>query len=154
MWEALTTPVGAADVFSPLADVFLAVICLGFIVAIVLYNGGARKVAPHPMIRRTLRRYAGWGIAIFGAGLFFFGVRALQINPFTFGMPIWLWLCGLAAVVLIAWAAFDLLALTPRRIHAYEQTRLKQEYLRRGATPESVRGLTAKSSSKSTRGLR
>ncbi|HEU5430435.1 MAG TPA: hypothetical protein VFU81_02165 [Thermomicrobiales bacterium] len=153
MWEALTTPAGAADVFSPLADVFLAIFCAGFVVAIVLYNGGTRKIAVHPMIRRTLRRYAGWGIAIFGAGLFFFGVRALQINPFTFGMPIWLWLCALAAVILIAWAAFDLVALTPQRIRAWEQSRLKREYLRRGATPESV-SLATKSSPKSSRSLR
>ena len=154
MWDALTTPVGAADVFSPLADLFLVVFCLGFFGSIVLYNGGARKLGAHPMIRRTLRRYAGWGIAIFGAGLFFFGVRALQINPFTFGMPLWLWLCAAAAIVLIVWTVYDLLALTPKRIHAYEQSRLKQEYLRRGATPESVRGIATNPAQKSSRGLR
>lgn len=152
MWDALSTPAGVADVFSPLADIFLAVFCLGFIASILLYNGGARRAASHPMTRRALRRAAGWGIAIFGAGLFFFGVRALQINPFGFGMPLWLWLCALAAVALVVWTAYDLLALAPSRIQAYEQARLKQQYLRRGATPDSVRGSAAKASSKPSRG--
>ena|SRR5690242_12238256 len=154
MWDALTTPAGVADVFSPLADIFLAVFCVGFIVSILLYNGGARRVASHPMTRRALRRAGGWGIGIFGAGLFFFGVRALQINPFGFGMPLWLWLCTLAAIVLVVWTAYDLLVLAPRRIQAYEQARLKQQYLRRGATPENIRGSVARASSKSSRGIR
>jgi hypothetical protein len=55
------------------------------------------------MTRRMVRRNARIALWIFGAGLFFFGVRALGINPFSFGAPIWLWLCLLALVVAVAY---------------------------------------------------
>jgi hypothetical protein len=37
---------------------------------------------------------------VFGTGLFFFLIRLLQINPFTFGEPIWMWLSLLAVAIL------------------------------------------------------
>lgn len=56
---------------------------------------------------------------IFSIGLFFFIIRWLQINPFSFGNRIWLYLTLLAAIV-----ALTLMALQIR----YESTTLAEEH--------------------------
>ena len=67
---------------------------------------------------------------VFGTGLFFFGIRALQINPFTFGVPFWLWLSILLALLVAAVAVWYARSSYPAQVRAYDQQRTKQQYLR------------------------
>jgi hypothetical protein len=48
-----------------------------------------------------MRHWASIGLSVFGAGLFFFGVRVLQVNPLSFGEPKWL----LGSLVVILFTA-------------------------------------------------
>jgi len=98
--------------------------------SIVLYNDGAKRYVDHPLKRRTVRNGAGIALIVFGVGLFFFGIRVLQINPLTFGMRIWLWLSLAAVVVMAAMFAYYLRTRYPAALQSYEERRRKQQYLR------------------------
>ena len=143
-WDYLTTAPAAADVFDLFGVVFLLVFAIGFLVALYLANAGASRVAGHPVARRTVRRLAGIATFVFGAGLFFFGVRALGIDPFTFGRPIWLWLCVIAAITLVAYCFYYLRTVYPEQLRAHERQQIKQRYLRPAATASTaLRPVTA-----------
>ena len=102
MWQALTTPVGTDSALSRLAVLYLLLFALGFAGSVLVANDRLVREGAGPATREAIRRAAAWGVGVFGAGLFFFGVRVLQINPFGFGMPLWLVLCALAALLWIA----------------------------------------------------
>jgi 4-hydroxybenzoate polyprenyltransferase len=129
-WDYLTTVPGTDEVFGPFAIAYLIVFGVGFLGSIYLYNDGASRYLDHPVKRRAIRRGATFATIVFGVGLFFFGIRVLQINPFNFGMRIWLWLSALAAVVLFAFFAYYLRTRYPAQLKTYEERRLKQQYLR------------------------
>ena len=90
-WDYLSTVPGPNEVFGPLAILYLVFFVVGFVVSLVVYNNQGKKLFPNPVIFRLVRRWAGWTSVIFGAGIFFFLIRALQINPFTFAMRFWMW---------------------------------------------------------------
>ncbi|MBA3643555.1 MAG: hypothetical protein H0W59_05755 [Chloroflexia bacterium] len=150
-WEYLTTLPEPEEVFDPFGIACLVIFGLGFLVAIVLYNDGGRRFIEHPVHRRLLRKVGGIGTILFGLGLFFFGVRALQINPFTFGLPLWLWLSLLAVVGLLLYAAFYLRTIAPAEIQRFEQLRLKQRYLRPVAASATTRRPSSARTSRATR---
>lgn len=129
----MTTMPGPSQVFGPFAIVFLIIFGAGFVISIFLYNDGARRYTNHSLKRRTLRRGSGIAMAVFGIGLFFFGVRLLQINPFTFGERIWLWLSFLAFLVMMAFFAYYLRTVYRDALTAYEADRQKRQYLRSAA---------------------
>lgn len=129
-WDNLTQTPAAADVFSLPAMVFFVVFALGFVASAFLANQGARRFASHPVKRRGIQHCANIALYIFGAGLFFFGVRALNINPFSFGTPIWLWLSLVALVVLVIYCVRYWRTTYPTRLELYEARQLKQQYLK------------------------
>ena len=129
-WDSLTSVPTTDEVFNPFGIVFLIVFSLGFLVSIFLYNDGARRHIGHSVKRRMLRRGAGIAMTVFGIGLFFFGIRVLQINPFGFGLRIWLWLSVLAAILMIVYFVYYWRTVYPSELQAYEERRLKQQYLR------------------------
>lgn len=129
-WDSLTRTPAAADVFSVPAIIFFVVFAIGFVGAAFLTNQGAGRLASHPVKRRAIQHCAGIALYVFGAGLFFFGVRALNINPFSFGSPIWLWLSVLAVIVLVGYCYRYWKVTYPARRRSYEQRQLKQQYLR------------------------
>ena len=49
----------------------------------------------------AIKHWASIGPWVFGAGLFFFGTRAMQINPLSFGAPKWL----VGSIVAVIFAA-------------------------------------------------
>lgn len=132
-WDYLTTVPETNEVFGPLAVAFLVVFGIGFVVAVFLYNDGAKRYIGHPVKRRAIRRGAGIATAVFGGGLFFFGIRVLQINPFTFGMRLWLWLSLLAALVMTAYFVYYARIVYPAQLRAYEARQRKQQYLKPAA---------------------
>ena len=145
-WDYMTTPRDVDQVFDIFGVAFLVVFGLGFLASLILYNNRAGRLSQHPIARRALRRVAAIGTGVFGAGLFFFGIRALQINPFTFGLPLWMWLSVLAALVMAGYAVYYARTVYPAQRQAYEQHRLKQQYLRPAAAARGSarRGLPAR----------
>ncbi len=132
-WNDLTTVPGTDDIFTPVSTVFLVLFGLGFLASIFLYNDGARRYTGHALKRRVLRRGASISMTVFGVGLFFFGIRVLQINPFNFGMNIWLWLSVLAAIAMVGYFSYYLRTGYRTELRAYEERRRKQQYLRPAA---------------------
>jgi hypothetical protein len=95
-WDYLSTVPGENEVFGAFALGFLLLFGVGFIISFVAYAGWADRFVKNGVIRHLSRKYAGWSLSLFAVGLFFFLIRILQINPFTFGRRIWLYLCLLA----------------------------------------------------------
>jgi drug/metabolite transporter (DMT)-like permease len=100
-WDYLTSAPVPGEIFGPFSALFLLLFASGFIAAAyVYYHPWVRPVGEY-VRRTTARRAASIALWVFGAGLFFFLVRLLQINPFTFGERIWLYLCLLAFLVMM-----------------------------------------------------
>jgi hypothetical protein len=100
LWAWLGTPPGKDEVL----DLF-GVLCLfffvpGFIISAYIAGPGADRVATDPVQLAGIRYCASIGLCVFGAGLFFFAARVLQINPLSFGEP--KWLLGSIVVVIFA----------------------------------------------------
>ncbi len=79
---------------------------------------GLVRLLPHPEVRRVLAGYAPMSAALFGSGLFFFGVRALQIDPLRFAAPIWLVLSLVAVTSYLAYVGSRLRREVPTGITA------------------------------------
>lgn len=89
--RVLTAPVAA-----------FALLCLaGFVGAVLLTRPDAVGIAARFGEPRGVQRSANVFSWLFGAGMFFLGVRLLQINPLALAAPVWLLLC-FAAIVLYA----------------------------------------------------
>jgi hypothetical protein len=146
-WEYMETVPGPNEVFGPLAIIYLIVFGLGFVLSVFLYNDGARHYVDHPVKRRVIRRGAGVATAVFGVGLFFFGIRVLQIDPFTFGRRMWLWLSALAALIMAIYFIYYARVVYPARLTAYEEQQRKQRYIRppagAGARPAASANVAA-----------
>ena len=137
-WGYLTTVPGTGEVFGPFAIIFLVIFGVGFLASVFLYNDGARLFTKHGLKRRTVRRGAGIAMVVFGIGLFFFGIRVLQINPFGFGMRIWLWMSFLAAVLMTVYFVYYLRTVYRDELQEYEDRKLKKQYL--SATAAAIGG--------------
>jgi hypothetical protein len=139
-WDYLTTRPGTNEVFGAFAVVFLVIFGVGFLASLVIYSEWLpRSVFPNAVLRKMAHRWSVYGLFVFGTGLFFFLIRMLQINPFTFGLRIWLWLSFLAFLALVAYIAFDFLTRYDGEVAAYEKRRLQQQYLRQGGSTATGR---------------
>jgi hypothetical protein len=89
--RVLTLPVAA-----------FGLLCLaGFVGAVLLTRPDALLIAARFGEPDVVQRRASVYAWLFGAGLFFLGVRLLQVNPLAFAAPVWL-LLSFAAIVLYA----------------------------------------------------
>jgi hypothetical protein len=89
-WIWLTTPPETAGVHDWFGASYLVVFGLGFVVSAYLSGPGAESISADPLALAGARQWAAVGVGFFGVGLFFFGVRALQINPVSLGAPFWM----------------------------------------------------------------
>ena len=80
------------------------------------------------------RKWGGWGVVVFGLGLFFSAIRALQINPFGFGRRAWLWICILIALAWIGWIAVDIKRNYQNQLQQFQEHIRKREYAKATAT--------------------
>ena len=99
-WEYLTTQPATDDVLDGFTIVYAAVMILGFVIAAYVHYRPWTRPFGKLFRRRSVIRATTFAMWIFGTGLFFFLIRLLQINPFTFGEPIWMWLSLLAVAIL------------------------------------------------------
>ncbi len=129
-WDYLTTIPGSNEVFGPFAIGFLILFGATFLVALVIYSGGGRRIIPNPVLRRMARRWSSIALAVSGFGLFFFLIRVLQINPFNFQMRIWLWLSLLLYLVMAIYFTWDYIQNYDAAKSEYENRKRQQQYLR------------------------
>lgn len=100
-WDYLTTQPASDDVLDGFTIVYAALMLLGFVVAAYLHYRPWTKPFGALFRRRSVLKATTIAMWVFGVGLFFFLIRLLQINPFSFGEPIWMWLSLLAVVALL-----------------------------------------------------
>jgi uncharacterized membrane protein len=129
-WDYLTTVPETTEVFGPFAIIYLIIFGFGFLASIYIYNDGARRYGTNAVQRRAMQRGSAIAMAVFGAGLFFFGMRILQINPFGFGMRIWLWISLLAVVVMVGYFAYYFRTAYQEQLKAWQERQVKQQYMR------------------------
>ena len=141
-WDYLNHLPRPDEIWGPFSTAFLVVFLIGFFVAAFLYNDGGRYLATEPVRRRYLRKYAGFLLVPLTLGLFFFGVRLLQIDPFTFGRRIWLYLSLLGLLAVLAYAAQDIRRHYRRDVLARRRTTSRGRYVapRSASRADSRRG--------------
>ena len=129
-WDYQTTVPGPDEIFGPFSMAYLVLFTLGLIASIMVYNDAARRVFRNGLQRRFAQRLSGYAMIIFGMGLFFFAIRWLQINPFTFGARIWLYLSLVSVVGLAVAVVLYLSRDYPRELAEYESRKTRQHYLK------------------------
>ena len=129
-WDYLSTVPGPNEVFGPLAILYLVFFVVGFVVSLAVYNNQGKKLFPNPVIFRLVRRWAGWTSVIFGAGIFFFLIRALQINPFTFAMRFWMWVTVLALGVVFVLLMVDIKRRYKTELAEWQSRKQRDQYIR------------------------
>lgn len=100
-WTWLSTPPGKDQVLDLFGVICLLLFVPGFVVSAYLARPGAARLAKNPVQLAGIRYCASIGLWVFGVGLFFIGVRVMQINPLSFGEPKWL----LASTIAVIFAA-------------------------------------------------
>jgi phosphoglycerol transferase MdoB-like AlkP superfamily enzyme len=129
-WDYLSTVPGPNEVFGPLAILYLIVFVAGFVVTLLIYNNQGKQLFPNPVAYRLVRRWAGWALVVFGAGIFFFLIRALQINPFTFAMRFWMWVTVLALGALVILTMIDFRRHYKEQMANYNARKQREEYMK------------------------
>ena len=102
LWIWLNTTPAAGEVLNPFGAVYLVVFAIGFLISAYFAGPGAQRVLYNPVQQAGIGHWATVGLWVFGLGLFFFGIRAMQFNPLSFGEPIWLVASVVAAIVAAA----------------------------------------------------
>ncbi len=122
LWTWLSTPPGKNEVLDPFGVFCLLLFVPGFVGSAYLTGPGVDRLAKDPIQLAGIRYWASIGLWLFGAGLFFLGGRAMQINPLSFGEPKWL-VGSIVALVLatarcVDWWRTDYPAVSSRRVTA------------------------------------
>ncbi len=103
----LTDVPGANDTVGPFSFIYLVFFAVGFLVSCYYYYRPWQPPVGRLFRRKSVRKATTIAMWVFGAGLFFLGVRLLQVNPFGFGMRLWMYLCFLAAAIMLAVFAWE-----------------------------------------------
>ena len=106
LWTWLSTPPAKGEVFDLFGVFCILLFASGYVLSAYLAGPGADRLAKDPIQLTGIRYWATIGLWVFGSGLFFFGVRVLQINPLSFAAPIWL-IVSLFAIVFTATRCID-----------------------------------------------
>ncbi|MBA2289504.1 MAG: hypothetical protein H0V98_03875 [Chloroflexia bacterium] len=112
-WDYLTAGPNPGETFGALSITLLLVCIVGLFLAVALYNRPAVLSSRQLLRRTTSRTWASVFIWIFMVGLFFFVVRWLQINPFSFGERIWQLLTLMAALIAAAMMLWQIRTTAP-----------------------------------------
>jgi hypothetical protein len=122
LWTWLSMPPAKGEVLDAFGVFSLLLFAPGFVVSAYLSGPAADRLARDPAQHAGIRYCASLGLWVFGAGLFFFGARVMQINPLSFGEPKWL-VGSVVAVILaaarcVAWWRTDYPAQLAHRVSA------------------------------------
>jgi hypothetical protein len=139
-WDYLTAPVWETPVWGPFSIAFLAVFGVGFITAMFFYYDSQKRLGQNPILLRVVQRGTIIAMSVFGVGLFFFLMRFLQVSAIGLHMRLWLYLCALAAIIMLASFWYYVRRVYPARIAEYEVAQRKREYLSRPARGSAAAG--------------
>jgi hypothetical protein len=106
LWTWLSTSPNKGEVLNAFGVFSLLVFAPGFVASAYLAGTGADRLAKDPVQLAGIRYCASIGLWVFGAGLFFLGVRVMEINPLSFGEPKWL-VGSIVAVIFAAARCLD-----------------------------------------------
>ena len=129
-WSYLTHRPVDNEVYGPFSTAYLIFLLLAFCVTVFLYNNGGQYLTTDPVRRRYLRKYAGFLLIPIVLGIFFFLVRMVQIDPFTFGRRIWLYLTAVAILGLVVWIVVDIRRHYARDLAMQHRSHTQRTYLR------------------------
>ncbi len=107
-WDYLTSVPRPDEVFTPFTAVFLALCAIALLIGYALYSRPGIMWSRRLLRVRTARRWGAILLWIGSLGIFFFVVGWLQINPFTLGTRIWLYLTLLAWIIAVVLIAVDI----------------------------------------------
>lgn len=113
-----TPPAGFAVLTGVLAAIFL--------LSIFAYWRRAKLAPNNPVLRRLIRRASKAGMWTAGTGLFFCAMRYLQVDYLD--MPIWLWLDGLAMVILVGYFVYERSERYPLAVWQLEHSQVERKY--------------------------
>lgn len=133
-WDYMTTAPGPNEVWGPFSIVYVIVFVALFVASLAIAAGWARTWFDNVVLYRMSRHWANWGLGLSIVALFFFIVRWLQINPFTFGERIWMYLSVLGLIGLILYAVHDYRKNYARLAEEHESRQVKERYLRQQPT--------------------
>jgi hypothetical protein len=136
-WSYLTRVPKGLEAYGPFAIAFVAVFAIGLIASLVVGRWLTRHYRDHALHRRLTRvasQVAAW---IFGIGLTFFALRALEVP--LLGMRLWLWLCVVALAIALVLAVVYRLWRYPAALAAYEHEQTRAQYLRSVPVPKQRR---------------
>jgi len=105
-WDYLNTVPPSNDVVDAWTIISLVVFVVGFLLSGLVFFRPGMPPLRGVYSRSTIQNAAAAGTWIFGAGIFFFLIQLLQIDPFTFGRRIWMFLALIAALVFIGYVAY------------------------------------------------
>src|SRR5215211_1287935 len=100
------TPPAKGEILDLFGVLCLLIFAPGYVLSAYFAGPGAGQLGTDPVQVDGIKHWASIGLWVFGAGLFFFGARVLQINPLWLGAPIWL-LGSIVAVVLTNVSCLD-----------------------------------------------
>jgi hypothetical protein len=106
LWTWLSTSPNKGEVLNAFGVFSLLLFAPGFVASAYLAGTGADRLAKDPVQLAGIRYCASIGLWVFGAGLFFLGVRVMEINPLSFGEPKWL-VGSIVAVIFAAARCLD-----------------------------------------------
>lgn len=101
-WDYLNTVPPSNDVIDGWSILLLTIFGAGFLIASVYFYRPGLPPFRGKIRRKSVQFGAGVALWIFGAGVFFFLIQLLQIDPFTFGRRIWMFLTLLAVIAFLA----------------------------------------------------
>ena len=133
-WDYLTSVPRPDQVFTPFSAIFLLVCAIGLVAGYVLYARPEIMWSRHLLRVRTARRWGSILLWIFSLGILFFLISWLQINPFTLGERIWLYLTAIAAIVAVALLLLEIRSESRVLSHerrAYQQAVARGVHMRR-----------------------
>lgn len=100
-WDYLNTVPPSNDVIDGWSMLSLIVFGAGFLLASGAFYRPGMPPFRGKFKRKSVQFAAGIALWICGTGLFFFLVQLLQIDPFTFGRRIWMFLSLLAVIAFV-----------------------------------------------------
>ena len=114
-WDYLNTVPPNTDVVDAWTIICLVVFVAGFLISGLVFFRPGMGPLRGLYSRTTIQNAAATGTWIFGAGIFFFLIQLLQIDPFTFGRRIWMFLALIASLVYIGMIGYRFMLRTKER---------------------------------------
>ncbi len=98
-WDYLTSAPESGEIFEPWSMLILVLCAIAMLAGYALYTRPGIMYSRHLLRVSSTRRWGSILMWIAIVGYFFFIIRWLQINPFTFGNRIWLFLVLIALIL-------------------------------------------------------